>query len=248
MDVPRLLVLGGSQGARQINQAMPEAAVRLIARLPALSILHQAGARNLEETRAAYGSVGLGAPQVEVVPFLDDVAGAMAASHLLVSRAGAITLAEICAAGRPSLLVPLAIPSPAAPNDENNNGNDRLPWYKRLGKISETALHDFTDITVFLILGALLAAFVRQVLSQDDIANLSTNYPTGSILAMMGLAVLLCLCSEADAFVAASFTTRPGTAGRDTPPKRRPGSPSRMSPTFSSRLFHLSTGTASLTM
>jgi UDP-N-acetylglucosamine--N-acetylmuramyl-(pentapeptide) pyrophosphoryl-undecaprenol N-acetylglucosamine transferase len=46
---------------------------------------------------------------VEVVPFLDDVAGAMAASHLLVSRAGAITVAEICAAGRPSLLVPLAI-------------------------------------------------------------------------------------------------------------------------------------------
>ena len=104
----RLLVLGGSQGARQINQAMPEAAARLIAKLPALSILHQAGARNVEETRAAYESAGVGA-RVEVVPFLDDVAGAMAASHLLVSRAGAITVAEICAAGRPSLLVPLAI-------------------------------------------------------------------------------------------------------------------------------------------
>jgi UDP-N-acetylglucosamine--N-acetylmuramyl-(pentapeptide) pyrophosphoryl-undecaprenol N-acetylglucosamine transferase len=51
----------------------------------------------------------VGAPHVEVVPFLDDVAGAMAASHLLVSRAGAITLAEICAAGRASVLVPLAI-------------------------------------------------------------------------------------------------------------------------------------------
>jgi uncharacterized membrane protein YraQ (UPF0718 family) len=110
------------------------------------------------------------------------------------------------------LLAPLAIPAPVALNDENNNGNGRLPWYKRLGKISETALHDFTDITVFLILGALLAAFVRQVLTQDDIANLSTNYPMGSILAMMGLAVLLCLCSEADAFVAASFTTMSAAA------------------------------------
>jgi UDP-N-acetylglucosamine--N-acetylmuramyl-(pentapeptide) pyrophosphoryl-undecaprenol N-acetylglucosamine transferase len=109
LDAPRLLVLGGSQGARQINQAMAEAAARLIARLPALSILHQAGTRNLEETRAAYESAGVGAPHVEVVPFLDDVAGAMAASHLLVSRAGAITIAEICAAGRPSLLIPLAI-------------------------------------------------------------------------------------------------------------------------------------------
>lgn len=102
---PRLLVLGGSQGAQQINQAMPEAAARLLEKMPDLRILHQAGARNLDETKAAYK----GMDNVEVVPFLDDVAGAMANSHLLVSRAGAITLAEICAAGRASLLVPLAI-------------------------------------------------------------------------------------------------------------------------------------------
>jgi UDP-N-acetylglucosamine--N-acetylmuramyl-(pentapeptide) pyrophosphoryl-undecaprenol N-acetylglucosamine transferase len=109
IDQPRLLVLGGSQGAKQINEAMSQAAMRLIARFPAIRIVHQAGARNLDEARAAYEKAGAGAPHVEVVPFLDDVAGAMAASHLLVSRAGAITLAEICAAGRPSLLVPLAI-------------------------------------------------------------------------------------------------------------------------------------------
>jgi UDP-N-acetylglucosamine--N-acetylmuramyl-(pentapeptide) pyrophosphoryl-undecaprenol N-acetylglucosamine transferase len=109
LDAPRLLVLGGSQGAKQINEAMPAAAARLIARFPAIRIVHQAGARNLDETREAYEKAGAGAPHVEVVPFLDDVAGAMAASHLLVSRAGAITLAEICAAGRASLLVPLAI-------------------------------------------------------------------------------------------------------------------------------------------
>jgi UDP-N-acetylglucosamine--N-acetylmuramyl-(pentapeptide) pyrophosphoryl-undecaprenol N-acetylglucosamine transferase len=108
----RLLVLGGSQGAQQVNQALPAAAARLLARLPELRILHQAGARNLEETRQAYAAAGLPAPlleRIEVVPFLDDVAGAMAASQLLVSRAGAITLAEICAAGRPALLLPLAI-------------------------------------------------------------------------------------------------------------------------------------------
>ena len=104
MGSPRLLVLGGSQGAKQINEAMPEAAKRL----PGVRILHQAGAKNLEEARAAYARAGIG-DQVEVVPFLDDVAGAMAESHLLVSRAGAITLAEICAAGRPSLLLPLSI-------------------------------------------------------------------------------------------------------------------------------------------
>ncbi|HYX23448.1 MAG TPA: undecaprenyldiphospho-muramoylpentapeptide beta-N-acetylglucosaminyltransferase [Thermoanaerobaculia bacterium] len=106
---PRLLVLGGSQGAQQINQALPAAAKLLLARLPELSILHQAGARNLEMAKAAYEKEGVDSSRVEVVPFLDDVAGAMAASHLLVSRAGAITIAEICAAGRPAVLVPLAI-------------------------------------------------------------------------------------------------------------------------------------------
>lgn len=105
----RLLVLGGSQGAQQINLAMPQAAARLFALLPSLRILHQAGARNLESAREAWSRAGFGPDRVEVVPFLDDVAGAMASSHLLVSRAGAITLAEICAAGRASLLVPLAI-------------------------------------------------------------------------------------------------------------------------------------------
>ncbi|MBV8200331.1 MAG: UDP-N-acetylglucosamine--N-acetylmuramyl-(pentapeptide) pyrophosphoryl-undecaprenol N-acetylglucosamine transferase, partial [Acidobacteria bacterium] len=54
-------------------------------------------------------AAGATARQAEVVPFLDDVAGAMAACHLLVSRAGAVTIAEICAAGRAALLAPLAI-------------------------------------------------------------------------------------------------------------------------------------------
>jgi UDP-N-acetylglucosamine--N-acetylmuramyl-(pentapeptide) pyrophosphoryl-undecaprenol N-acetylglucosamine transferase len=109
LDPPRVLVLGGSQGAKQINEAMPVAAKRLLERLPEARIVHQAGARNLDEARDAYARAGLGEPEVQVVAFLDDVAGAMAWSHLLVSRAGAITLAEICAAGRASVLMPLTI-------------------------------------------------------------------------------------------------------------------------------------------
>jgi UDP-N-acetylglucosamine--N-acetylmuramyl-(pentapeptide) pyrophosphoryl-undecaprenol N-acetylglucosamine transferase len=108
-DAPRMLVLGGSQGAQQVNQALPEAVLRLSERLPNLRVIHQAGLRNVDETRAAYARAGLGEPRIEVVPFLDDVAGAMAASHLIVSRAGAMTLSEICASGRPSLLLPLTI-------------------------------------------------------------------------------------------------------------------------------------------
>lgn len=80
-------------------------------------------------------------------------------------------------------------------------------FWQRLNNISETALHDFKDIMVFLIIGALLAAFAKLHLTQDQIASVSTSMPAIAILCMMGLAIVMCLCSEADAFVAASFTT-----------------------------------------
>lgn len=110
----RILVLGGSQGARQLNRVLPRALRRLAATgdsLRGVSVLHQAGEKLLAEAEEAYATSDLAAIGVgaRVVPFVDDVAGEMAASHLLISRAGAITLAEICAAGRPSLLVPLSL-------------------------------------------------------------------------------------------------------------------------------------------
>ncbi len=91
-------------------------------------------------------------------------------------------------------------------------GDDMLPTgprslWKRLGAITETALHDFVDITLFLILGALVAAVVGAMVQKQDIAYLSTAYPALAVLAMMAMAIILCLCSEADAFVAASFIT-----------------------------------------
>lgn len=76
-----------------------------------------------------------------------------------------------------------------------------------MSNISETALRDFVDIMVFLTLGAILAAVAKLQISNDDVQRLSTYYPALTILAMMGLAILMCLCSEADAFVAASFST-----------------------------------------
>jgi uncharacterized membrane protein YraQ (UPF0718 family) len=84
---------------------------------------------------------------------------------------------------------------------------ERRPLMKRLANISETALHDFKDIMVFLMLGAMLAALAKFWINNSQIKELSTSFPALVILAMMGLAVLMCLCSEADAFVAASFTT-----------------------------------------
>lgn len=106
---PALLVLGGSQGAQALNRTLPPALAAVAARGVAFTLVHQAGERHAEPTREAYAAAGFGADRVRVVPFVDDVAAAMAAADLVLSRAGAITLAEICAAGRPALLLPLAI-------------------------------------------------------------------------------------------------------------------------------------------
>ncbi|MEM7355440.1 MAG: undecaprenyldiphospho-muramoylpentapeptide beta-N-acetylglucosaminyltransferase [Acidobacteriota bacterium] len=114
-----LLVLGGSQGARQINQLVPQALAALPAELGEVHVLHQTGKDHLEATRDDYLAAGH-QPAEDATPanggvrftasaFIDDMAGAMGRSHLVVSRAGAITLAEICAAARPSLLLPLVL-------------------------------------------------------------------------------------------------------------------------------------------
>lgn len=99
---PSVLVLGGSQGAKALNEAVPAALAQLGA---GVRVVHQCGRGRDEELRARYASLGL-SDRATVVPFIDDVPAALAASTLVVSRAGASTLAEICAVGRPSLLVP----------------------------------------------------------------------------------------------------------------------------------------------
>jgi uncharacterized membrane protein YraQ (UPF0718 family) len=103
------------------------------------------------------------------------------------------------------LLYPIV--QPGLPLVEDDESAARRPFLKRLGRISETALHDFVEIGLFLILGALLAAVARLILSPPLIAELSKGHPYLAILIMMGFAVLVTLCSEADAFVAAAFST-----------------------------------------
>jgi uncharacterized membrane protein YraQ (UPF0718 family) len=111
------------------------------------------------------------------------------------------------------LLMPIAMP-PARP--EADKEEDAAPavvkkmgWSARVGRISETALHDFTDIAVFLVIGALISASTTLVFSHNQIESFGVGYPVLTILVMMGMAVLICLCSEADAFVAASYTQLP---------------------------------------
>ncbi len=98
----RLLVLGGSQGAHSINRAICGALDQLGER-DGFRITHQTGERDLEEVREAYRRAGVSA---EVVAFLDDLPDRLTRTDLVVARAGAATVSELCAAGLPSILVP----------------------------------------------------------------------------------------------------------------------------------------------
>lgn len=98
-----ILVFGGSQGARRINEAMSTAAPALAARIPGLRIVHQTGRDDLERTQQHYRD---GAIDAEVLSFIDDMGSAYARADLVICRAGATTLAELTALGKPSILVP----------------------------------------------------------------------------------------------------------------------------------------------
>ncbi len=101
-DALRVLVLGGSQGAKALNEAVPRAAAKLGA---ALSVVHQCGPAHAEAVRSLYAELGL-AQMARVVPFIDDMPAALARADLVVGRSGAGALGEMCAVGRPGLLVP----------------------------------------------------------------------------------------------------------------------------------------------
>jgi uncharacterized membrane protein YraQ (UPF0718 family) len=95
---------------------------------------------------------------------------------------------------------------PAADAEESEGrAAARKSVWRRLGNISETALHDFVDILAFLVLGAMLAAVVRTFLQDSNFTTWVGTNPPVAILLLMGLAIAICLCSEADAFVASAF-------------------------------------------
>jgi UDP-N-acetylglucosamine--N-acetylmuramyl-(pentapeptide) pyrophosphoryl-undecaprenol N-acetylglucosamine transferase len=116
---PRVLIFGGSQGAHAINMAMVEAAPRLAAHPGGLAITHQTGERDLEMVRRAYADARL---EARVEPFLFAMDREMKAADLIVGRAGATTIAELTAAGRPALLIPL----PTAADDHQRKNADVL--------------------------------------------------------------------------------------------------------------------------
>jgi UDP-N-acetylglucosamine--N-acetylmuramyl-(pentapeptide) pyrophosphoryl-undecaprenol N-acetylglucosamine transferase len=105
---PHLLVFGGSQGARLFNIHLPQVIAALLDAVPGLTVLHQSGTRHAESTLAAYEASGADPARWQVRPFLDDMPAQFARAGLVMARSGASTVAELAAAGKPSLLVPFA--------------------------------------------------------------------------------------------------------------------------------------------
>jgi UDP-N-acetylglucosamine--N-acetylmuramyl-(pentapeptide) pyrophosphoryl-undecaprenol N-acetylglucosamine transferase len=104
--MPALLILGGSQGSRAINRAVTSAVPTLLARYPQLRVIHQTGERDFEEVSGAYKERSFPGSIPQVTPFLYDMPRTFKQAGLIVSRAGATTLAEITASGKPAILVP----------------------------------------------------------------------------------------------------------------------------------------------
>jgi len=176
-ETPHLLVFGGSQGARLFNSTLPAIAPALLASIPGLTILHQAGMRHVEATEAAYKASGADPAQWQVSGFLDDMPMRFAQANLVMSRSGASTVAELAAAGKPAILVPFA----AAADDHQTRNAEEMVKAEAAVMLNESDLadHDKVIDTLIQLLGSheRLAAMSAAALSQahpqaaEDIAN-----------------------------------------------------------------------------
>jgi len=111
-----LLVIGGSQGARLFGEVIPAAIARLDPELRArLVVLQQVREEQVEAVRQIYANDGV---RAEIAPFFKDMGDKLAAAHLVIARAGASTVTELLVAGRPAILIPLAIAT-----DDHQTGN-----------------------------------------------------------------------------------------------------------------------------
>ena len=153
---PRVLILGGSQGAHAINLAVVAAAPKLVQERPDLELLHQTGQRDLEMVRDAYERADVA---VRAEAFLDPVAPEMMAADLVVCRAGATTLAELAAAGKPAVLIPF----PAATDDHQRKNASVLAAAGAAEMVEERELPD----------GRLPDVIVRLLSDRDRLASMS---------------------------------------------------------------------------
>jgi UDP-N-acetylglucosamine--N-acetylmuramyl-(pentapeptide) pyrophosphoryl-undecaprenol N-acetylglucosamine transferase len=144
-----LLVIGGSLGAKALNETLPKA-LQLISEAQRPVVTHQAGAQHAAVLQQAYDEAGV---QAAVLPFIDDMASAYANADLLICRAGAITISELAVAGVPSVLVPLVVST-------TSHQRDNAEWMASYG----AAIHLPQDKMSPEQLAKLLQSFTREEL------------------------------------------------------------------------------------
>lgn len=171
--VLRVLILGGSQGARAINETLPG----IFAGLQSshrFAIRHQCGEKMLEQTRAAYTAAGVDAL---IEPFITDMAEAYGWADVVIGRAGALTVAEICAAGVAGILIPL----PTAVDDHQARNAEYLQhcggglWFRQDEALARNIAHALAALAAdpqrrLLMAGAARAAAYPQ--AANDVADL----------------------------------------------------------------------------
>ncbi|OBV39147.1 undecaprenyldiphospho-muramoylpentapeptide beta-N-acetylglucosaminyltransferase [Janthinobacterium psychrotolerans] len=156
----RILVVGGSLGAKALNDSLP-AALALMPEGERPLVTHQSGKKNIDALRASYGAAGVTA---HVVDFIDDMAEAYAAADLVICRAGAITLSELTAAGVASVLVPLVA---STTSHQRNNAQ----WMAQQG----AAIHLPQTEMNPAALAAMLASLTRESCQQMAQAALAAG-------------------------------------------------------------------------
>jgi UDP-N-acetylglucosamine--N-acetylmuramyl-(pentapeptide) pyrophosphoryl-undecaprenol N-acetylglucosamine transferase len=145
----RLLVTGGSQGARVMADIVPEAIAALPDRLRSrLRLVQQTRAEDIARVEAIYASAGV---DVEIAPFFKDLPARIAQAHFVVSRAGASTVSELAVIGRPALLVPL-------PHSLDGDQAANAAFIEEAGAAETVKQSDFTPAFLTARLGELIAA------------------------------------------------------------------------------------------
>ena len=193
-----LLIFGGSQGARAVNRAAVAASTVWHRPGAAVSVLHQTGTADYNEVLGGYSDAGIQADegdaaerpederadglQVQVVPFIDDMPGAMAWADIVVCRSGASTLAELAAAGRASILIPF-------PGAADNHQWKNAEAYRRAGAARLLEQRNLTGETLAAAVAQLAAD--PNALLQMESAVRSFAHPSAaeSIVDLMAQAV-----------------------------------------------------------
>ncbi|MDF1535823.1 MAG: undecaprenyldiphospho-muramoylpentapeptide beta-N-acetylglucosaminyltransferase [bacterium] len=146
-----LLILGGSQGARQVNGLALGFVPRLLADFPGMKVIHQTGPAHEEIVRQGYREAGA---EVEIVPFITEMADAYARADLCLSRAGAMSISELAAAGLPALLIPY--PDAAGGHQEAN-----ARWFEERGGAIVASPEEATSELVYKKLARLMGTTGR---------------------------------------------------------------------------------------